>query len=334
MSGILYVKKKDKTKNWSNVLYRQYKDLKSISGGKVYLHEIDTSSITSYFLEPFKVYKKLRNANIQILYVNHIICAFPLIFILPFLYSKIRILALHESEPVLGFKFLKKYRKMLSIKEWIRYLPIMWIPIYFFDSIFVLNNKQLIYKWIKKDRFKQINFLGINSKINLLHSNSQPKYDIFFPHNPNRIEKGYSYFKDALSLIQDEISGLKILVGGDFSHDEMGKNYSQSDIVILSGYYETYSIVFLEAASYNNKIVVNNNIGIIQNIIKIKGESYLAKKGVFVSDLNKQSLSENIKKALSFPLKDVKTREIISDLGLFEKEVNKTLYQKIIEINK
>ena len=119
---ILYIKKRPSTKSWSDVLQKQYHYLKANANAS--LIEIDTSGPLSYLNTIHKIIRFFSKNKVDLIYVNHVICAYPIIAAL-FLSGMgtnlgKRVLALHETEPVLGAEFLKKNRKNLSWKERIR----------------------------------------------------------------------------------------------------------------------------------------------------------------------------------------------------------------------
>jgi len=330
---VLYIKKKGKTRSWSNVLDRQFSALNELSNGDVLLYEISTASLINYIKEPFRIYKFIRSKEIKILYVNHIICAYPLILILPFLRSVKKILALHESEPVLGVKFLFKNINKLPFKEWVRYTVIMKIPVYFFDKILVLNERQINFTGIKRERFKQLNFLGIKTHSGSLTESKKADVHVFFPHNINRVEKGYNLYKEAVENISSSNRFIKFIVGGGFTHEEMMDQYKKADVVVLCGYYETYSLVFLEAISFNKKVVINKNLGIVQNLLKEVDERYLVSKGLYIADHSIESIQGQITKAINDIDKPTNSKQILSDFNLNESEVNKKLWQFIKNVD-
>jgi hypothetical protein len=160
MTRILYVKKKSKDGNWSDVLKRQFNTFKKLNSDQMECFEIDTSSAYRYLKAFYLLFKKRNQFNV--IHVNHIVCAYPCI--IPKLFSRRSIkwhLALHETEPVLGIRYALKNIKHLSLKEIIRYTSIMDLPLLFFNKKFVLNDRQKKYRFLN---YQQVNFLGVDTE--------------------------------------------------------------------------------------------------------------------------------------------------------------------------
>ena len=271
---ILYIKKKAKTKMWSDVLDRQFEDFKIISSDNCDLFEVDTANLLTFFLSVKQLFK-IRN-NYDIIYVNHIICGITCIPSISFSNKK-WILALHESEPVLGIKYAIKNRKALRLKELFRYSFLMKIPLPFFRNILILNDQQ---KQFNSKKYKQFNFLGVNTSRFYPQKKKVKKNKLlfFFPHNPKRPEKGYNFVKE--NWIHSCSS--ELVVGGQIPYNKMADSYNLADATIFSGDYETYSIAFLESAACNNYIISNNELGIIKNLRKIYSLEELKALGIFI----------------------------------------------------
>src|SRR5690606_26090323 len=216
--SILYIKKRPSTKSWSDVLQKQYQYLRANANAS--LIQIDTSNPLAYLNSIREIIRFLSRNRIDVIYVNHIICAYPVLaaILLSGKSKKIlkRVLALHETEPVLGVEFLRKNRKNLSWKERIRYTQVMKFPVRFFDLILVLNNRQIDDN--SSGRFRQLNFLGID--VAHFKPNADPQKStnivIFFPHNPSRPEKRYNLAYEACNKLGDDH---QLITGGNIPHE-------------------------------------------------------------------------------------------------------------------
>ena len=327
---ILYVKKKTKHKKWSNVLERQFFDLERLAHGNVQLYEVDTQSLLIYITNIFKILILLNKQNFDIIYINHIICAYPFVPLKVF-YRKRMILALHETEPVLGFRFAIKNFKDLSWKEFLRYSFMYKLPLYFFKEILVLNKRQIPQNKSKR-KYHQMNYLGINLEAFKKKGNVKfyEELKIFFPNDHSRPEKGYVFIEEALKDLN-----LKFVIrtGGGYEYNEMKEIYQESDIVILTSIYETYSLSLLESMASNTLVVASNQLGLIINLLEKYTPKELESFGLFVTDLKKKSIINAINKVVYNIENRIvsRTRELLSHEGLDEKSVNGKLYNYFLE---
>lgn len=296
--SILYIKKRPSTKSWSDVLQKQYHYLKANANAS--LIEIDTSGPLSYLNTIHKIIRFFSKNKVDLIYVNHVICAYPIIaaLFLSGMWTKVgkRVLALHETEPVLGAEFLRKNRKNLSWKERIRYTRFMKFPLRFFDLILVLSNRQIGDN--SSGSFRQLNFLGID--INHFRPNADPQKAativIFFPHNRSRPEKRYNLAYEACSKLGDDY---KLITGGNIPHEQMPTIYESAHIALLTGHYETYSLVLLEAMAMNRYIVATHEIGLVENLLGAYSKEDLFQFGLAVVQPSVNDVYEGLTKCIS-----------------------------------
>ncbi len=310
---LLYVYKKPKSINWSNVLAEQGRILAQQPDCELIEFEIDTGSVSAYFSNRKRLEAVLNGRSVDIIMVHHIICSWPL---LPWIrkFSGTKILMLHEAEPVLGYGFLFSNFFKIPIKHWIRYNR-FWNskPLSAFDRVVVLSDGQRVFKRYQK-RYHQINFLGVDANgFQPMDKHEQHVPIVFFPFGPERIEKGFENFAEVLGKFGSEVDPK---VGGDIPFESMPEVFRSVDILFLPGTYETYSLVILEAMASDNFILVNENVGIIQNLLKDRSLEKLREYGIYpVSDGKK-----GYEKFLREILDRIKTGKIARTRSLFEEE--------------
>ena len=242
-SKILYIKKLDRNTKWSNVLDRQFQQLKNLYGKGISLYEVNTSTIFNYLKNIFGIFKLIKKEKYDVLYVNHLICG--LICIPNLFLVKRTILALHESEQALGWKFAIKHFRNIPLKHFLRYSYLFSLPTLFFKEILVLSDGQLFASFLR-NKSCQLNFLGIDMErfqLKTKKDKSRDVINIFFPHNPRRPDKGFNYADMSLRMVNFDF---ELDIGGDYDYDEMTKLYFDTDIVLITTIYETYSLVLLE----------------------------------------------------------------------------------------
>lgn len=323
----LYVKKRDKPgQEWSSVLTDQFHFLHNLSNGNFELFEIDTASVFSFLKSAVKLAVKLFKNDYTLIYVNHIICAYPSLLGI-FWFKGEKVLALHESEPVLGWRFALKNSSQFSNKVLLRYTKLFSYPLRFFDRILVLNQKQTtIYR--KSYNFIQLNYLGVNS--DFFKCSVKATCDtvtLLFPHDPSRFEKGAIFFENMVEVLRKDNSDIQVAKGGKLSRYQMLNQYCRSDIVYLTGYYETYSLVLLEAMSCNKFIVVSENIGLADNFLTHYCKEELEEYGIFVVSQTVKDLLEVSTKLIDLVRSEVsaRSREFLFKEELSEERVNKRL---------
>ena len=285
---ILFISKKPKTANWSDSIVKLREDLNGLPELEVHSFEIDTGGLGVYFGNSKRLRPILEKEDFDLLFVHHVICAWPIRGVLKHFTGK-KILALHEAEPVFGYSYLFKNIFRIPIKHWIRY-PRFWnsIPLRYFDKIFVLNQRQELFKrhWKK---YIQVNFLGVD------HERFQPgageKIPMvgFFPFDPQQVEKGFGMVKESLKGYSIDIKK-----GGGIPFAEMPKKYQESGFLILPSAYETYSLVLLEAMASNIFVVATNSVGLVENLLKKYSKEELDSFGIIVSDFNATSIGKAI----------------------------------------
>ena len=329
--NILYIRKKPATNTWSNVLQRQFEAFRIYSKGKADVYEVDTSGLWAYVKNVGLIFRALQENNFELVYVNHIICAYPFLLASFFLRKKPKkILALHETEPVLGWQFVKRNRDMLTTKEKLRYTKVMTWPIRHFGHIVVLNKRQ---KRRCPSQCTQLNFLGgIVDTVEKEKLTVGDPVKIFFPHNISRPEKGFQFTQDALKNVKFPFHLRK---GGGIPYGEMRHHYALSHIVMLTGSYETYSLVLLEAMGANCFIVATREIGLIENLQEKYSEDQLLEFGLYIVDQNAMSISRALEKLYPSILKGevAKTQALMVKEELTETECNKKLYRFLEDFN-
>lgn len=329
--NILYIRKKPATNTWSNVLQRQFEAFRIYSEEKAKLYEVDASGLWSYVKNVGSIFRTLRENDFELVYVNHIICAYPFLLASFFIKKKPkRILALHETEPVLGWQFVTRNRDKLTAKEKLRYTKLMIWPTRYFDHIVVLNKRQ---KRTCYSHCTQLNFLGgtVDTVAKEKLTANDP-VEIFFPHYISRPEKGFQFTQDALKNVKFPFHLRK---GGGIPYDEMKHLYALSHIVMLTGSYETYSLVLLESMGANCFIVATREMGLVENLLEKYSEAQLLEFGLFIVDQNAMTISRALEKLYPNILKGAvaKTQELMIKEKLTETECNKKLYQFLDDFN-
>ncbi len=312
---LLYIKKKSGSNTWSNILDKQFSIVHELNGKNATSYDVDTSSIVSYLKNIEKLKSILINEKIDVIFTHHVISAYPLVLATKNKSKVLKILALHESEPVLGRTFFLRYFNYLTAKEVIRYSTI-WnkTPIRFFDKVFVLNRQQA--NTLKLDNFEQINFLGVDADVfkPAEKVRGSKKFTIFFPHNPQRPDKGFIFLKGAVDELKFSV---ELIVGGKISYNEMKDVYADSDVIVLPSIYETYSMALLEAMACNKVVVASRGVGLTQNLLEKYSEYDLSNFGIFVCDPTKESIESVINYIYSNKLYlKAKTRDLLMEEGL------------------
>ncbi len=325
MSNLLYIKKKDKTNNWSSVLLRQYEQMNQFDD-QVYLYEVNTSSVKTYLQSIFAIFSFIKKQNIQNIYVNHIICAYPVLLSTIFLRSRKFVLALHEGEPVLGFRYAIKNRQNLSWKEMLRYTFLFQIPLPFFRHIIVLNKQQI--NPSKSKKYLQLNFLGVD-EIRFQATKYWTDPVFCFPNQPHRPEKRF----DCIDEVLKKYPNITFNIGGDVAYHDMSSFYQKSNITVISSQYETYSMVALEAMASNHFVILSSSVGLAENLLDIMSVEELEKNGVFIFDDIDQELDQIVYNLINnFSNLSSNTRALLLNLDLNENEVNQKLLSTIYSI--
>lgn len=323
MSNILYIKKKDKTNDWSSVLLKQYEQMHNIDD-QVHLYEVNTSSIITYIQSIFSIFSFIRNYSIQNIYVNHIICAYPVLLSTIFLrLGRKFTIALHEGEPVLGFGYALKNRDNLSWKEMLRYTFLFQVPLPFFHHIVVLNKQQIPTSQSRK--YLQLNFLGVDDK--RFQATKKKDIPVFcFPNQPNRPEKRF----EQVNRILEKHPQIVFNIGGNIAYDDMPAFYQKSNITVISSQYETYSMIALEAMASNHFLILSSSVGLAENFLDVMSKEELEEYGIFIFvDIDKE-LEQKINYLINnFSNLSSQTRTLLFNLDLNEDEVNKKLLSTI-----
>jgi glycosyltransferase involved in cell wall biosynthesis len=331
VAKILYIKKKANTVKWSDVLQRQFEDLKHLSGGDVDLYEVDTAGLLAYLKNIRRIGRLMRQHTYTVVYVNHVICAYPFVLSRWFYRKKgvTTVLALHETEPVLGWQFVREHRDMLSVKEKVRYTKFLQWPLPFFDKLLVLNNRQRISPRLTQ-RYVQLNYLGVD--VQRFEALEQDKLvmdkhllSVFFPHNPERPEKGFALLENALANLP---FAYDLTVGGNIPYPDMPAAYRKSHVVMLTGMYETYSLVLLEAMAADRFIIATNVIGLVENLRELFTVEELEAYGLFVVNPTPADVRQALERVHRVAtVKKPATKALLLQEKLTEKDCNERLYE-------
>lgn len=330
MAKILYIKKKPNTVKWSDVLQRQFEDLNQLSGGNVDLYEVDTAGLSAYVKNIRRIGRLIRQHDYTVVYVNHVICAYPFVLSRWF-YRKqgvTTVLALHETEPVLGWQFVREHRDMLSTKEKVRYTKFLQWPLPFFDTLLVLNNRQRTNARLAQ-RYVQLNYLGVDlQRFGALGQDEfvvGERLQVFFPHNPGRPEKGFALLENAVANLP---FAYDLTVGGNIPHPEMPAAYRKSHVVMLTGMYETYSLVLLEAMAADRFIIATNVIGLVENLRELFSVEELEAYGLFVVNPTPDDVRQALERVHRVAtVKKPATKALLLQEKLTEKDCNERLYE-------
>ncbi|MBT1690191.1 glycosyltransferase [Dawidia soli] len=330
MAKILYIKKKPTTVKWSDVLQRQFEALWRLSGGNVDLYEVDTGGLLAYGKNILRIGRLMRQNKYSVVYVNHVICAYPFVLSRWFYGKKgaATVLALHETEPVLGWQFVRAHSDMLSTKEKVRYTKFLQWPLPFFDRLLVLNNRQRTNTALAQ-RYVQQNYLGVDPEAFSGPGQHDLKagapFQIFFPHNPGRPEKGFALTERAIENLPFTFH---LTVGGHIAHPDMPAAYHKSHVVMLTGMYETYSLVLLEAMAADRFIIATKEIGLVENLLELYTVEALEAYGLFVVNPAVADVRQALIRAQAVAaVKKPATRALLLQEKLTEKDCNERLYE-------
>ncbi len=317
---ILFISKKPKTASWSDSIIQLRENLDSIEGVEVIRFEVDTGGVRRYLSNARRLRSIMDSEKIQLIFVNHVICAWPIFGPLKRFSGK-KVLALHETEPVLGYSYLLQNLLRIPIKHWIRYQK-FWNshPLKFFDKVFILNQRQALFPR-HKDKYHQVNYLGVDAERFLPSESAEPALNGLFPFGADRIEKGFKLAKGAVERVQ----GVQLKYGGAIPFTEMPEHYRRSAFLLLPTLYETYSLVLLEAFASNIFVIANRHVGLVENLLEKYSREELLSFGLFVSKRTIDSLVEGVQEIKERIRKGVKprTRELMEKEGFSGPETAK-----------
>ena len=324
---LLYISKKRKGINWSDSIDLLREDLGEIPGVGLIKFEIDTGGVGAYLGNSKRLKGILEEGGIDVILVHHIICAWPILGLLK-KFKGLSIIALHETEPVLGYGFLIKNIFRMPLKHWIRF-PGFWNskPLAHFDQAWILSERQALFGRYS-NKYRQVNFLGVDEKRFLPKKDFGGEFKGFFPFGPERREKGFDIVKKALD---NEKLNAELMVGGDIPFEKMPKKYQDCHFVVLPTLYETYSLVVLEALASNLFLIAGKEVGLIAQLRKKYSEKKLNDLGIFPVERTVNSIREamaEIKNRIrenNFP----RTREFLEQEGFGRKAVAERVYSEL-----
>jgi glycosyltransferase involved in cell wall biosynthesis len=116
------------------------------------------------------------------------------------------------------------------------------------------------------------------------------KKHVLFAANPERAEKNFNLAKEAVELLNDSNTELKVLI--DVPNDKMPLHHNAADVVLLTSLWEGSPNVIKEAMACNRPIV-SSDVGDVKKIIGTTD-------GCFVNTFDKYEVRNNIAKAIAF----------------------------------
>jgi len=322
---ILYIYKKSKSNDWSNILNKQYYYINKRA--ETIKYEVETSSIAKYIMNVFSLLKLLNVNEFDRVIIHHTICAYPLL-IARMLSNKKRlfvVLASHESEMMFSLRM-----KITDIRNLLRGFKLYHIiPMKIVDKVIFLNVQPYIALGIDIN-YSIVNYLGFYSDRSISNEMKlNRKNNVFFPHNIKRLDKGYKVLYEVMRL--DKYNKMNLFFPDKTPYDEMIKFYIKSDIVIIPSIaYETYSLVLIEAMFYNRYIIASNKLGLSMNLLEKYDINYLKSKGLFIVNPTHIEIENAIDDILN--METVDTRELFILEGLDLKKSTDRLLDEVLNI--
>jgi teichuronic acid biosynthesis glycosyltransferase TuaC len=132
------------------------------------------------------------------------------------------------------------------------------------------------------------------------------KFLVFFPANPQRPEKNFTFLKQVIKELNASGTQELEIITGPISPERMSLYYNACDVVCVPSLYETGPIVVKEAMACNRPIVASDVGDIGKTIGNVDG-------CFVVRDWNKNDFGECILKALQY--ESTKGRERILKMG-------------------
>ncbi len=326
---LLFISKKKKGVNWSDSIDLLREDLAALEGVELLGFEVDTGGLNNYLGNSKRLSEILNEQDFDVILVHHVICAWPLGKVIK-KFRGTKVIALHETEPVLGFSYLLKNIFRLPLKHWIRF-PGYWNsrPLHWFDQVWILSKKQALFKG-SMEKYKQVNFLGVDEQRFQAKTDFGGNPKVFFPFGPERAEKGYSLAFESLNGLQAKP---ELILGGNFPFEKMPAVYKSCQVLLLLSLFETYSLVVLEAMASNLFLVVSKGIGLVEQLSNLYTKNELKDLGVYVVEREPSSICKALEEVLLRIEKEEipKTRELLLREALDRKAVAKWVKNELIK---
>jgi teichuronic acid biosynthesis glycosyltransferase TuaC len=184
-------------------------------------------------------------------------------------------------------------------------------------------NETIIKSSSMSKNFSKLNYKIIANGVDLMSIDKEVKKEhrenyILFPADPNRVSKNYDLAEQAIIHLGIEYE-LKTVYNRP--HFEIIKHLKKCSCVLLTSKWEGSPNVIKEALACNTPIV-STKVGDIEKLIK-------GLDGCFLSEMNVESISESIKKAIDFSIKkgDTNGRQRLFELNLTAERVANQIIQ-------
>lgn len=183
-----------------------------------------------------------------------------------------------------------------------------------------INSVTIIPNGVDLSEFKVINSNDCRIRLNW---NIYKKH-ILFGANPNRKEKNYELFNQAISCLQTNDVNVHVLE--NVPHEEIPYYLNAAHVVVLTSLWEGSPNIIKEAMACNRPIVTTK-VGDVEWLLE-------GVEGCFISDFNSIEISKNIVSALEFVNHNLITRgrEKLIKLGLDADDIARRLiaiYQNV-----
>ncbi len=149
-----------------------------------------------------------------------------------------------------------------------------------------MPNAEIIANGVDFNKYKPLDKKFSCKKIN---KDEKSNY-ILFPANPNRQEKNYNLFQNAVSLINKEF--IETMYYDNTPNEYTPFYYNAASVVVLTSYHEGSPNVIKEAMACNIPIV-STDVGDVREVI---GKT----KACYITSFEPEDVADKIKKALAF----------------------------------